>query len=104
MGPANSCCGKNSAKRGLCFAEKLLQSQSLRTPIAGKDADNRGLVGLANVYHRYTTNRRLSRAEKRGECSAVLGLQQTPIVSKDAVDRGVGFAEKREESRTSYGS
>jgi hypothetical protein len=85
MDSANSCCGKNSAKRGLCFAEKLLQSWSLRTPIVSKDAVDRG-VGFA---------------EKR-EASRMFyspGALRTPIVSKDAVDRGVGFTEKREVSR-----
>jgi hypothetical protein len=60
MDSANSCCGKNSAKREMCFAEKLLQSGSLRTRIVSKDAVDRGVDG----------------AERRQGRSAVLGLHR----------------------------
>jgi hypothetical protein len=78
MGSANSCCGKNSTKRGLCFAEKLLQPWSLQTPIVSKDAAE------------------LHREASRTSSSSFRALP-TSIVSKDAVDRGVSFTEKRRE-------
>jgi hypothetical protein len=68
MGSANSCGGKNSAKRGWCFAEKLLQPWSLRTPIVSKDAAE------------------LHREEWRTSSSS--RALPTPTVSKDAVNRG----------------